>query len=185
MAENEIIKRINEKYGSSVEYSHQFEGLSNSIEKATGERLSVNTLKRIFGVNKEKVSPRRFTMDVIAKYVGYPSYEMLLKDIGEESDISIFAPLESVEPESLEPGDQVQISYDPNRVVVMTFTGDDKFLINEVSGSKNLLKGDVLRISQMAVGHPLIAIDVIRNGKSLGKYQAARDYGLTSIEVFI
>lgn len=185
MAENEILRRIREKYGENLEYSHQFEGLVASIQKETGERLSVNTLKRLFGLITQRVTPRRYTMDIIAQYIGYPNYELLLKDLGEESDISIFAPVESIEPENLETGDQVQVTYEPNRILLMTFTGEDKFLINEVSGSKNLLKGDTLRISQMVVGHPLIVIDVIREGKSLGKYIAARNYGLTSIEVFI
>ena len=185
MAENEIIRRIREKYGENLEYSHQFDGLVASIEKVTGERLSVNTLKRLFGVITQKVTPRRYTMDIIAQYIGYPNYELLLKDIGDESDISIFAPVESLEPENLEVGDQLQITYDPNRVFVLTYTGEDKFLINEVSGSKNLLKGDTLRIAQMVIGQPLIAIDVIRDGRSLGKYEAARNTGLTSIEVFM
>lgn len=185
MAENEIIRRIREKYGADLDYSTQFQGLVASIEKETGEKLSVNTLKRLFGVINSNVTPRRYTMDVIAQYIGYPNYELLLKDIGEDSDISIFAPVETLEPENLEVGDQLQITYDPNRRVVVTFTGEDKFLINEVSGSKNLLKGDMLRIAQMALGHPLIVIDVIRDGKSLGKYEAARNYGLTSIEVFV
>lgn len=185
MAENEIIKRIREKYGDKLEYSHQFPGLVASIQKETGETISVNTLKRIFGIIPDNVTPRRYTMDIIAQYVGYPNYELLLKDIGEESDISIFAPVESLEPENLEVGDQLQITYDPNRVFVLTYTGEDKFLINEVSGSKNLLKGDTLRIAQMVVGQPLIVIDVIREGKSLGKYEAARNTGLTSIEVFM
>lgn len=185
MAENEIIRRVREKYGADLEYSTQFDGLVASIEKETGQKLSVNTLKRLFGVINSKVTPRRYTMDVIAQYIGYPNYELLLKDIGEESDISIFAPKETLEPENLEIGDQVQISYDPNRVIVMSFMGEDKFLINEVAGSKNLLKGDILRIAQMAVGHPLIVIDVIRDGRNLGKYEAARNSGLTSIEVFL
>ena len=185
MAENEIIRRVREKYGADLEYSTQFDGLVASIEKETGQKLSVNTLKRLFGVINSKVTPRRYTMDVIAQYIGYPNYELLLKDIGEESDISIFAPVETLEPENLEVGDQVQITYDPNRVILLTFTGGDNFLINEVSGSKNLLKGDTLRIAQMVVGQKMVAIDVIREGKSLGKYEAARNYGLTSIEVLV
>lgn len=183
MAESEIIRRIREKYGECLEYSHQFEGLSASIQKVTGERLSVNTLKRIFGLNREKVIPRRYTMDIIARYIGYPSYDLLIKDFGEESDISFFAPVETLEPENLEAGDKVKINYDPNRTILLTFLEGDHFLINEVSGSKNLLKGDILRIAQLAVGQKLIVIDVIRNGKSMGKYEAARNTGLISIEL--
>ena len=181
MAENEILKRIRKEYGDELKYAHQFEGLIGDIERKTGERLSLNTIRRIFGMNNETVVPRKSTMDIIAQYVGYPDYELLLKDVGEDSDISVFTPIDAIDVVDLEKGAQLQISYDPNRVLVMSYLGNFKFIVNESQGSK-LEKGDELEITQMAVGFDLLVANVIREGKSLGPYHAAKQYGLKAIE---
>ena len=181
--DNEILRRIKAKAGIDMTKSGDFEILAQAIKDSTNESLGVNTLKRLFGYKTTKVVPRLSTMDVIAQYLDCADYESLIKDLGEDADISMFTPIDSIEVKDLEKGTQVRISYDPNRIFFLTYLGDMEFIVNEVEGSKNILKGDVLTITQLAVGHRLVVVHVNRNGESLGSYEAAKFKGLKSVEI--
>ena len=181
--DNEILKRIKEKAGINMTKSVDFDILAQAIRDQTNESLGVNTLKRLFGFKTEKVVPRLSTMDVIAQYLGFADYESLIKTLGDEADISMFTPIDSLEVKDLEKGTQVRISYDPNRILFLTYLGNMQFIVNDVEGSKNILKGDVLTITQLAVGHRLVVAKVNRDGENLGSYEAAKFKGLKSVEI--
>lgn len=181
--DNEILKRIKNKIGIGMTYNRDFETLAQAIEDETGEMLGVSTLKRLFGFKMEKVVPRESTMDILSRYLGYSDYAMMLKDLGPDADISIFTPIDSIESLELKAGVQIQVTYDPNRIFILSYLGDNKYIVNEIEGSKNIKQGDVLMISQLAVGFPLIVSQVVREGKNLGKYVAAQERGLKSIEI--
>lgn len=181
--DNEILRRIKEKAGISMNKSVDFDILAQSIKDKTNESLGVNTLKRLFGYKTEKVVPRLSTMDIIAQYLGCSDYESLIKELGEDADISIFTPVDCIEVQDLGKGTQVRIAYDPNRVFFLTYLGDFKFIVNEVEGSHNILKGDVLTITQLAVGHRFLVAHVERDGYDLGGYESAKYNGLKSVEI--
>ena len=181
--ENEILRRLKEKVGLDMTRSVDFDVLSQSINDLTSENLSVNTLKRLFGFKTDKVVPRHSTMDIIGQYLGYADYESLIKDLGEDADISIFTPIDALEVQELEKGTQLRIAYDPNRVFFLTYLGNYQFIVNDVEESKNIRKGDVLTITQLAVGHRFVVAHVIRNGNDLGAYESAKFKGVKSVEI--
>lgn len=181
--DNEILRRIKEKAGISMNKSADFDILAQSIKDKTNENLGVNTLKRLFGYKTEKVVPRLSTMDIIAQYLDCSDFESLIKELGEDADISIFTPVDCIEVLDLGKGTQVRIAYDPNRVFFLTYLGDFKFIVNEVEGSRNILKGDVLTITQLAVGHRFLVAHVERDGYDLGGYESAKYKGLKSVEI--
>lgn len=181
--ENEILKRIREKVGIDMTKSVDFDILAQAIKDKTNESLGVNTLKRLFGYKTDKVVPRLSTMDIIAQYLGCADYESLIKELGEDADISLFTPIDCIEVMDLGKGTQVRIAYDPMRVLFLTYLGDMNFIINEVEGSKNLMKGDVLTITQLAVGHRLVVANVNRDGMNMGTFEAAKYKGLKSVEI--
>lgn len=181
--ENEILKRLREEVGLGMTRSADFDVLSQAIRDRTNENLGVNTLKRLFGFKTDKVVPRLSTMDIIAQYLGSDDYESLIKELGEDADISLFTPIDCLEVQELERGTQVRVSYDPNRVLFLTYIGDFKFIVNEVEGSRNIQKGDLLTITQLAVGHRFVVAHVIRDGVDLGAYESAKFKGLKSVEI--
>ena len=181
--DNEILKMIKDKAGIDMTRSVDFEILAQAIKDTTNESLGVNTLKRLFGFKTDKVVPRLSTMDIIAQYLGCSDYETLVKDLGEDADISMFTPIDCVEVKDLDKGTQIRISYDPNRVFFLTYLGDMKFIVNEVEGSKNIKKGDILIITQLAVDHRLVVTNVLRDGEDLGMYESAKYRGLKSVEI--
>lgn len=181
--DNEILRRIREKSGIDMNKSVDFEILAQAIKDKTKESLGVNTLKRLFGYKTDKVVPRLSTMDVIAQYLDCSDYETLIKDLGEDADISLFTPIDSIEVKDLDNGTQIRISYEPNRIFFLTYLGELQFIVNEVEGSKNIQKGDILVITQLAVGHRFVVSHVFREGEDLGSYEAAKFKGLKSVEI--
>lgn len=183
--ENEILKRLREKIGLGMNRSADFDVLSQAIKDKTNENLGINTLKRLFGFKTDKVVPRLSTMDIIAQYLGSNDYETLIKELGEDADISLFTPVDCLEVQALEKGTQVRVAYDPNRVFFLTYIGDFKFIVNEVNGSRNIQKGDLLTITQLAAGHRFVAAHVVRDGFDLGAYESAKFRGVKSVEIIL
>lgn len=153
-----------------------------AIQEATGQTLGTTTLKRMMGFVNGPASSRPSSLDIIAQYLGYPDYNLLAKDLGEDTEISDFRPVESIDSIDLEIGEQIQITYQPNRLLVLTYIGENKYVVNESRGSK-LLKGDKLIIAGFYIGFELLVSDVERGGCHLGSYQAAKQGGLTSVEI--
>ncbi len=182
MLSDKLRQMIKAKFNAPLLYPQQCEALALAIREATGQTLGTTTLKRMLGFIGGAASPRPSSLDIVAQYLGYPDYALLAKDLGEDFEISDFREVDSLTSADLEVGEQVQISYDPNRVLVLSYLGDNLYLVNESRGSK-LLKGDKLLISGFYVGFELLVTDVERAGKHLGSYQAAKQGGLTSVEI--
>ena len=183
MLNKEIIRKIEEKFGK-IQYSSHCDALAEAIREETGQPIALSTLKRMMGFVSQECTPRLSTMDILAKYIGYPNYKLLAKEINDDTEISDFAWVDELESKSLKEGTQLQITYDPGRVLVLTYLGSDTFIVNESYKSK-LQQGDKVTISHFTKGFELLVSDVVRNGESLGPYQAAKTGGLTSIEVFL
>ncbi len=182
MLNEKIRKMIREKFDSPLLYPQQCEALAMDIQESTGQTLGITTLKRMLGFVNGPATSRPSSLDIIAQYLGYPDYDLLSKDIGEDSDISDFRFVENITSADLEVGEQIQITYHPKRLLILSYLGDNLYLVNESQGSK-LRKGDRLLIAGFYVGFELIIGDVERQGRHLGSYQAAKQGGLTSIEI--
>lgn len=181
MLPQSIISKILAKYGKNKVYSADCAPLAEEIG------LSETTMKRMLGLvgpnsPEKNRTPHVSTMDILAKWLGYNNYKALLKEIGEQDYSSEFTSMESIDVRELEEGTQVQIKYEPARVIVMTYLGNEEFVINESKNSK-LLKGDRIKLTHLVLGQELIVKDVIRNERNLGGYRGAKDGGLTSLEI--
>ena len=181
MLPQSIIDKIVAKYGKERIFSADCAPLGDEIG------LSATTVKRMLGLvgaeSKERNrTPHKSTMDILAKWLGYDSYMSLLSEVGEGNYASEFTSLETIAVRELDEGMQVRLSYHPNRTIVMTYIGNCEFLVEDSENSK-LIKGDKLKITHLILHQELIAGDVTRNGISLGAYRAAKDGGLTSMEI--
>ena len=179
---NFLQPKIEERFGEPLLYSQQCEALSQSILDYTGETVSETTLKRIFGFSNRKVNPRKSTLDSIAHYLGYLNWASLNDEYEGAPSISDFMEVEEVKSDQLNPGKRILISYLPNRKLVLEFLEGNKFKVISAFKSK-LLPGDVLTISQIYKDFELIVSNVEREGKDLGGYVAAKETGITSLEI--
>jgi hypothetical protein len=67
-------------FGRKVLFSTDCHELSDDIFQKTGSKLSFNTLRRFFHLMKTDFSPSPSTLNILAKYCDYPSYNHFLVD---------------------------------------------------------------------------------------------------------
>ena len=77
----------------------------------------------------------------------------------------------------MEKGQQVQVTYPPNRVLILENLGDNHFLVIKSENSK-LQDGDLLTLTHIIRGYPLLISQVIREGKDLGAFTAGKIQGI-------
>lgn len=181
MLPQSIIDKILAKYGKEQIYSADCLPLGQEMG------VSPTTVKRMFGLvgadsQERNRTPHNSTMDIVAKWLGYENYKALLREVGEGNYSSEFTSMECIEVANLDEGTQIQLRYEPSRLIVMTYLGRGEFLINESKNSK-LIKGDRIKLTHLVLKQEMLASEVVRNGLSLGGYRAAKDGGLTSLEI--
>lgn len=147
--------------------------------------IGETTLKRMLGFTSDSGrSPHRSTLNVIAEFLGYKDYRSLALDLElPEVIISDFDERDAIETDSLHIGDIVELTYLPNRLFTLKYVGDSRFIIESVENSRNLLAGDIVKITHIEKGLPLYIPEVVRDGKNLGAYEAAKNGGLISIDI--
>ena len=151
---------LKQKSGHDLRLSADCEYLALDIESVTGEHIGVNTLKRLLGFIDDEREPRISTLDVIARYLGFKSWEEL--HIYDDKTV----------------GQQIQISYLPDRRLIIEYQGNNTFFILSSQNSK-LQDGDQITITHIVSGYPLLVSQVIRNGQSLGSFTAGKAQGIT------
>jgi hypothetical protein len=155
--------------------------LASDIVTRTGNRISASTLKRLFGMAKGIDEPRLYTLDVLAKYLGFKNFDELNSDMirSVASDYDI---IEELKIADLDLNALMTIYYEPNRKLTFKYIGNLQLEIVEVVNSKLKLH-DIVIITQVVRNYPLLIKEVIRQNKNLGSYTAAKISGVVSIEV--
>ena len=86
-----LVLQIEEQlgWGSGQDWSNKdFEALSEQIFKATKKRLSVTTLKRIWGRAEMVANPSMATLDILSEYMGHTDW----RDFTKASNVTIKPP---------------------------------------------------------------------------------------------
>lgn len=176
-----IIELLKEKSGNQLRQPSDCEFLSLDIESKTRVRIGATTLKRLLGFAHDERTPHASTLDAIAHYLGYAHCEELLL-IEDKGNSGFSTSDEEIRSDDLQVGAILEITYLPDRRVVMQYLGNQRYRIVESENSK-LQKGDELEIQNFVLHHPLLVLNVLREGESLGQFTAGRVSGLTSVKV--
>ncbi|MDE7407404.1 MAG: hypothetical protein K2M76_03190 [Muribaculaceae bacterium] len=176
-----LIKLLSEKAGRDVSTPFGSDWLCRDIESKTGEMLSLNTVKRLTGVIDNKgedkdLHARRYTLDIIARYLGYGDFQELELALSDKSS-SFKKSDRLIDMSSLAAGMRVRIEWLPNRAITVESIGKGWFKVIESENSK-LLAEDLLQIHQIMQDYPFFVKEVIRDKESLGSYTAAEDRGV-------
>lgn len=176
-----LIDMLSRKAGCDVTTAQGAHALCNDILAVTGEPVSLNTIKRLTGIISYEKTHRDGTKAVIARYLGFADWSMLQSFL--DNKISDFNTNSGfLEMSSLPDGQEVEIEWLPDRKIMIRHLEGCQFEVVSNCNSK-LLPGDILNMSQIAVGFPLIVSEVIRDGRSLGNYTAAVTDGITKLHV--
>jgi len=174
------VKQIVDKFGKPIRYPLDCVALSVMIENETGERISTNTLKRLLGFIDESREPRLFTLDTIAKYLGFDNWDIYWLSINKTGN-SEFGKLEEINVSELQVNDKIEFHYSPDRIVTIQYSGESLFEVIKAQNSK-LVVDDQIEVKHFFLNYPLYINDVIRKGSHLGSFTAGKVSGITMLK---
>ena len=175
-----LLLKVEARFGGMPETPRDFQQLSASILEKTKDICSSSTLRRIWGYDDYDGNTRRSTIDVLAKYAGYPDFRQFCKAFAEEAVGSGFIGEDVIYPESVREGERLELCWAPERKVVLRCIGMRKFVVEQSEGSK-LKAGDSFSIGVMAKGYPVFLTAFFRDGVNQPAYVVASSEGLTSV----
>ena len=176
-----VIELLKRKSGNDLRLPADCELLSLDIQGKTGVRIGATTLKRLLGFAQDERTPHATTLDAIARYLGYAHWEELAK-IEDQGNSDFNSSDDEVRSADLQVGKVVEIAYLPDRVVTLRYLGNNRYKVEQSQNSK-LQADDEVEILNFVLHHPLLVVQVWRNGESLGQFTAGRVSGLSSIKV--
>ncbi len=177
---SEIIKKkIEQKAGQLIRYSRDCDTLAEKIQTDCKCRISSSTLKRLFGFVKGEKEPRAYTLDILANYIGHPSWDELLLSFNAEGSQ---APKEISELKipKLKPGQKFELSFKPNIIITVEYIGKSTFKVLTAKNSR-LKEGDVFKASVITLHHPLFILEVESGGKRESRIIEGKVSGVISI----
>ena len=156
-----------------------FEYLSMHIQNRTGVYISLNTLRRLWENDKYDITPRLYTLDSLANYVGYNSYAAFEKSManGETKRSSGFLVNDYLVSNTLQKGQQVQITWEPGRLIIVEYIGCEMFKVIESINSK-LSKDDTFQTDIITQGEPLYLNRLIHEGNEPTRYFCGKVSGV-------
>jgi hypothetical protein len=176
-----IKEHVETKLGKMIRYHSDLEHLCIEIEKETKQKISLNTLKRLFGFIDGVSEPRLYTLDTIALYLGYSNWDVYLLSL-DQSGNSGFNSLQEIKIDLLPISSIIEFGYAPDRVVQVRFEGQNHFKVVSAKNSK-LVANDLVEITHFVLNYPLVILNVIRDGKSMGRFTAGKVGGLTILKL--
>ncbi len=176
-----VIELLKRKSANDLRLPADCELLSLDIQGKTGVRIGATTLKRLLGFAQDERTPHASTLDAIARYLGYAHWEELAK-IEDRGNSDFNSSDDEIRSADLQVGKVVEIAYLPDRVVTLRYLGNNRYKVERSQNSK-LQADDEVEILNFVLHHPLLVVQVWRNGESLGQFTAGRVSGLSSIKV--
>ena len=181
----ELRLRIEASIKRKIETPADFDFLRGIIWERTHEQISTSTLKRLWGYVDGVDNARNSTLNVLSKALGYENWDaFILKLKSENVDNSDLVMSESVSSGDLKIGDRLMIAWQPNRVCLLNYMGDNQFEVMESQNSK-LKVGDTFRCGLFILGEP-VYINDLRQNNGTGEpklFVIGNKSGLTKLRV--
>lgn len=163
------------------EQAKDFDLLSQKIFKATGRNIGVTTLKCLFGTINDNRKTNEYTLNTIALFLGYPSWDAYT-ELNSIDSVWNFDDTSTYYIEELPLNAKVTINY-LNRQVVMSVKNIESIKVLEVLSATNssLIGGDLLYVHKIREGKILEAEKVVRE-KQVGNYKTRGEIVSISID---
>lgn len=165
---SQLKKAVEVRFGRIPATPADFGELSIAVLRTTGERLSSDTLSRIWGYKKGYSSVRKSTVRVLEHYA----------KANEESG---FIHSIAIHAEDCRPEDRVRIAWLPNRTCVLRYLGNYRWRVEKRINSK-LQVGDTFSCRVITQGQPLIVDNLQTTGQNYAGYTIGGKNGITLVE---
>lgn len=172
---------IEAKFGKPIRYPKDCIALAEDMYQVCKVKVSESTIKRLMGFVKGTERPRKYTLDILANYLGFTDYQTMHSGMQYRHN-SEFQCLQSIHTGELKGGTFLEFQYEPDRRVIVKYAGNQTFEVKESHNSK-LQPGDIFQVMHLVEGYPLILQDVLRNASSLGNFTAGKSGGIRQLRI--
>ena len=149
-------QRVEATAGFAPNSPKEFLKLADEIFLRLGVMLSPTTLKRIWGYLDCASDPRSSTLDILARFVGYSSWEAFIEN-NESVSVAMTSNLilqRHFNACDLEVGDRLQLAWLPDHGFTVKALGGNRFEVVDTVRS-TLAVGDVFSCNVFIEGEPL------------------------------
>ena len=174
---------VETRFGHRLSTPADFELLIADIWQSLHETIALSTLERLWGYVDGANNTRQSTLNILSRFVGchdWNDYLEQLRTVERGSSHSFIA--EGVHTRDLIPGQQIEVTWLPNRRCVFRYLGDMRFEVVESHHSK-LHTGDTFLTTFFLKGQPLYIDHLVLTGTSPVSYVAGHNGGLQSISI--
>lgn len=173
-----LCRRVEESAGILAETPRHFETIVDAVFQRTGTLLSPTTLKRIWGYLNEPTTPRRSTLDTLARFCGWKNYAHFLSGDNPEIESGTVGTRVVRADSGLMRGTRVRLMWPPSRVCVIEYLGNRKWCVISSEGTR-LKPGDKFSCAMIVDGEPLYIDNLEKQGANVGVYVCGRRSGVT------
>lgn len=161
--------------------SSDFELLANVIAQRCRSKVSTSTLKRLWGYDKNKHRPLFNTLSSLSKFIGFKDFKDFLDKKNLKTPTSFSYTASSVSSKDMHPGDELWITWAPNRRCQLIYQGFHRFKVNMAHNTK-LHVGDSFSSMHFAEGMPLFLDNYIHKDNPPVTFVVGYDGGLNSVK---
>ena len=172
---------VADEFGRKLIIHNDFLQLADDIFNRLKEHVSETTLERVWNYSTRGYSSVSIrTLNVLSQYCGYNDWhefcEKLNHPDNRESD---FFDEEIIESKNLQPGERLKIGWLPDRICVIRYLGENKFIAEECLNS-TMKTGDTFYCCKFELHKPLFLEDFNGEKKSYG---VGLKKGLTVLQI--
>lgn len=173
-----LCRQVETAANMKIRTSGQFEMLSDVVNTRTGVLLSPTTLKRLWGYLDEHVTPRRSTLDVLARFCGWRDFDDFVDGNLPEIESGNVGSATIRTGENISRGERARLFWPPSRTCLIEYTGDLGWKVVESEGTR-LQPGDTFLCPLIVSGEPLYLDHLMHEGSRPGVYVCGRKSGIT------
>lgn len=159
---NALKKQVEEVAGRTMRLPSDFDVLAQAVADATGEHISTNTLKRLWGYIDGYRTSRRFTLNVLARYAGHRDWDDFCRNLSNTAASQIFDS-HYIDSDTLQAGARITLRWHPGRVVTIEYRGRNEYVVVDSHNAK-LSVGDTFKCQGFVPGQPLVLNGVLHQG---------------------
>lgn len=179
MADEDILyealrRRVETFTGVKPETRRHFDMLAQILFERTRAMVSATTLRRFWGYQEAGSSGvSRNTLDVLSRLIGYDGWRTfsLQGDSGGTSDLMVDRHELAIE--GLRVGKQIELTWIPERRVIVEYLGGYAFRVLSSMNSK-LMEGDTFQCRQIVEGRPMVCTYLLRPGYPAMSYECGK-----------
>ena len=170
---------VEQQLGCAIKSQQSVYDLSDALQGQINE----DTIRRLWGLRKGYGSIQRATLDILCRYIGICDWEHFVEKtaISASCESELGAQLPQISADQLAVGQEVELSWLPDRKCRIVFLGNAQWRVELVENSTTLQTGDCFCCRTFVMGQMAYLDSLTRNGVVLGCYRIGIQHGVNCV----